>query len=72
MLKPNVSLICFPYRKFFLIVATYFLFVTKNLLCYNRFVNPEKCYIVMTELFCVITDLINLLTNLVFYNRFFC
>jgi len=24
----------------------------------------------MTELFCVITDLINLLTNLVFYNRF--
>jgi len=69
MLKPNLSLIYFPYRKFFFMVAADFLFVTKNLLCYNRFVNPEKCFIVMTELVCVITDLINLLTNLVFYNK---
>jgi len=70
MLKSNLSLICFPYSRFFLMVAADFLFVTKSLLCYNRFVNSEKCYIVMIELFCVITDLINLLTNLVFYNKF--
>ena len=65
-----MSLICFPDYRFFFMVVIDFLFVFKNLLCYNIFVSFEKCYIGMTELFCVIMDLINLLINLVFYNRF--